>query len=134
MTIQYYGQPFIFKADFSDFNYVNDPIAERLNERVTMYDSQQISFEDGVYSVDEDRDGNTDYAFGDPDFAFVQFRSNMVFRWEYIPGSEIFLVWSQGITGLGDVNDSFGTIIDQELLGQRPLNTFLLKATYRFVF
>ncbi|PQB05181.1 DUF5916 domain-containing protein [Aureitalea marina] len=134
MTIQYYGQPFIFKANFSDFNYVNDPIAEGLNERVTLYDNQQISFEDGVYSVDENRDGTTDYAFGDPDFAFVQFRSNMVFRWEYIPGSEIFLVWSQGITGLGDVNDSFGTIIQDELLGQRPQNTFLLKATYRFVF
>ncbi|MEM7085187.1 MAG: DUF5916 domain-containing protein [Bacteroidota bacterium] len=133
LTIQYYGQPFIFKAKFSNFNYVNNPVAEDLNDRVTWYGNNQISFEDDLYSVDEDRDGETDYAFGNPDFAFVQFRSNLVVRWEYIPGSEIFLVWSQGITGLGDVNNDFGTIIDNQLLSARPQNTFLVKATYRFV-
>ncbi len=133
LTIQYYGQPFIFKAKYSNFNYVNNPIAEDLNERVTWYGNNQISFEDDVYSIDEDADGSADYAFGNPDFAFVQFRSNLVVRWEYIPGSEIFLVWSQGITGLGDVNNSIGDIIDNQLLGHRPQNTFLVKATYRFV-
>lgn len=133
LTIQYYGQPFIFKASFTNFNYVNDATAVDLNERVTWYDDNQISFSDGLYSVDEDRDGNTDYAFGNPDFAFVQFRSNLVLRWEYIPGSEIFLVWSQGITGLGDPSNDFNTIIDNQLLQQRPQNTFLIKATYRFV-
>ena len=133
LTIQYYGQPFIFKASFSNFNYVNDATAEDLSQRVTWYDQNQISFADGLYSVDEDRDGNTDYAFGDPDFAFVQFRSNLVLRWEYIPGSEIFLVWSQGITGLGDPDNDFSAIIDNQLFGQRPQNTFLIKATYRFV-
>ena len=106
LTIQYYGQPFIFKAKYSNFNFVNQSEAEDLNERVTWYNNNQISFADGVYSVDEDGDNEVDYSFGDPDFAFVQFRSNLVLRWEYIPGSEIFLVWSQGITGLGDVNNS----------------------------
>jgi len=133
LTIQYYGQPFIFKAKFSNFNYVNRSEAEDLNERVTWYDGDQISFADDTYSVDEDRDAEVDYQFGNPDFAFVQFRSNLVLRWEYIPGSEIFLVWSQGITGLGDVNNDFGTIIDNQLLSERPQNTFLIKATYRFV-
>ena len=133
LTIKYYGQPFIFKASFTNFNYVNDATAEDLSQRVTWFDEQQISFADGLYSVDEDRDGTTDYAFGDPDFAFVQFRSNLVLRWEYIPGAEIFLVWSQGITGLGDPSNDFNTIIDNQLLQQRPQNTFLIKATYRFV-
>lgn len=133
LTIQYYGQPFIFKAKFSNFNYVNNPIAEDLNERVTWFNNDQISLQDGVYAVDEDMDDEVDYSFGNPDFAFVQFRSNLVVRWEYIPGSEIFLVWSQGITGLGDVNNDFGNIIENQLLGQRPQNTFLVKATYRFV-
>jgi len=133
LTIQYYGQPFIFKAKFSNFNYVNNPVSEDLNERVSLYGNNQISFADDVYSVDEDQDGEADYSFGNPDFAFVQFRSNLVLRWEYIPGSEIFLVWSQGITGLGDVNNDFGSIIDNQLLSARPQNTFLVKATYRFV-
>ena len=125
--------PFIFKAKYNSFNYVNNPIAADLNDRVTWYNDNQIGLEDGVYMVDENTDGITDYSFRDPDFAFVQFRSNLVVRWEYIPGSEIFLVWSQGITGLGDVDNSFGEIIDNQLLSQKPENTFLIKATYRFV-
>ncbi|MAZ73604.1 MAG: hydrolase, partial [Flavobacteriaceae bacterium] len=129
LTIQYYGQPFIFTADFSDFNYVNDAIAKDLNDRVTNYTTDQIRLENGTYGVDEDRDGAIDYSFGDPDFAFVQFRSNLVVRWEYIPGSEIFLVWSQGVTGAGDPANSFSTIVDNQLLSQKPQNTFLLKAT-----
>lgn len=133
LTIQYYGQPFIFKAKYTNFNYVNDPVAKDLNDRVTWYNDNQIDLQDGAYLIDENGDGNTDYAFGDPDFAFVQFRSNLVVRWEYIPGSEIFLVWSQGITGIGDPSNSFGDIIDNQLLSQRPENTFLIKATYRFV-
>ncbi len=133
LTIQYYGQPFIFKANFSDFNYVNNASAEDLNDRITRYNGNQISFQDGVYRVDEDVNGTVDYAFGNPDFAFVQFRSNLVARWEYIPGSEIFLVWSQGITGFGDVNDSFNGIANDQIFNQKPENTFLIKATYRFV-
>ncbi|MBT8288121.1 MAG: hydrolase, partial [Bacteroidia bacterium] len=133
LTIQYYGQPFIFKAKYDNFNYVNNPIAADLNDRVTWYDDNQITLDNDVYLIDENRDGTTDYAFGNPDFAFVQFRSNLVVRWEYIPGSEIFLVWSQGITGLGDVSNNFGDLIDNQLLSQQPENTFLIKATYRFV-
>jgi len=85
------------------------------------------------FRVDEDTDGNDDYSFGNPDFAFVQFRLNLVAPWEYIPGSEIFLVWSQGVDGFGDVNNSFADIVDNQLFSQKPQNTFLIKATYRFV-
>ena len=133
LSIQYYGQPFISRGTYTDFNYVNNPTAEPLTERVTLYDPNQISLADGTYSIDEDSDAITDYQFGDPDFAFVQFRSNLVLRWEYIPGSEIFLVWSQGVTGFGDPMGSLGSNLDNQILGQRADNTFLLKATYRFI-
>lgn len=133
LTIQYYGQPFIFKANYSNLNYVVDPVAEDLNKRVAWYADDQVTFEDDTYLIDENRDQVTDYSIANPDFAFVQFRSNLVARWEYIPGSEIFLVWSQGVTGLGDVNNNFRTIVDNQLLQQRPQNTFLIKATYRFM-
>ncbi|MEO2063983.1 MAG: DUF5916 domain-containing protein [Christiangramia sp.] len=133
LTIQYYGQPFIFKADYSELNYVNDATAKNLDQRVTWYKNDQIRFEDDTYYIDENRDQNIDYTVSNPDFAFVQFRSNLVARWEYIPGSEIYLVWSQGITGLGDVNNRFSGIVDNQLLRQRPQNTFLIKATYRFI-
>ncbi len=133
LSIQYYGQPFIFNAEFSDFNYVTNPIAEDLSERVNWYGQDQIMLENGVYNVDENLDGEVDYAFDDPNFSYVQFRSNLVLRWEYIPGSEIFLVWSQGITGIGDPTNDFETILDNQLFSRKPHNTFLIKATYRFV-
>lgn len=133
LTIQYYGQAFIFKARFFDFNYVNDPIAEDLNNRVSFYNPNQIGLTDGVYQVDENQDGVVDYTFGDPNFSFGQFRSNLVVRWEYIPGSEIFLVWSQGVTGFGDSRENFERTVDNLIFSRKPQNTFLVKATYRFV-
>ncbi len=133
LTIQYYGEPFISRGRYTDFNFVNNPIARDLAERVTLYDQEQISFADDVYSIDEDRNGTTDYTIDNPDFAFVQFRSNLVLRWEYIPGSEIFLVWSQGVTGGGDPGDHLFRSLNNQILDQQPENTFLIKATYRFV-
>ncbi len=135
LSIQFYGQPFIARGTYTDFNFVNNPIAEDLNERVTLYDASQISRinNTGSYLIDENLDGTTDYEIEDPDFAFVQFRSNLVVRWEYIPGSEIFLVWSQGVNGLGDAMDSLGRSLDGQILNQKMDNTFLIKATYRFV-
>nr|WP_242610701.1 DUF5916 domain-containing protein [Aquimarina brevivitae] len=132
LTIQYYGQPFISRGRYTDFNFVNDATAEDLNQRVTLYEDDQISYANGRYTIDEDG-GGADYSFSDPDFAFVQFRSNLVVRWEYIPGSEIFLVWSQGINGLGDAQNNLFRSLDNQILNQQPENTFLIKATYRFV-
>jgi hypothetical protein len=133
LSIQYYGQPFISRGRYSDLNYVNNSIAEDLNERITLYDTDQISLDNGSYLIDEDRDGNTDYSFGQPDFSFVQFRSNLVARWEYIPGSEIFLVWSQGVTGLDNPANSLGEAIRNQVIDRKKENTFLIKVTYRFV-
>lgn len=133
LSIQYYGQPFLFKANYSNYNYVNNPVAEDLNERVTWYNEQQISLLEDVYYVDENIDGKTDYAFGKPDFSYSQYRSNLVVRWEYIPGSEVFFIWSQGVTGIGDASEEFTAIVEDQIFGQQPQNTFLIKFTYRFV-
>ena len=133
LTIQYYGQPFIANGVYSDFNYVTNAAAKRLDDRVAFYDAQQLKKENGSYFVDQDRDGSSDFSFSDPDFSFVQFRSNLVMRWEYIPGSELFLVWSQGITS--SILSSYGLFegFESGILDQRPQNIFLLKATYRFI-
>ena len=88
--------------------------------------------ENGSYFVDQDRDGSSDFSFSDPDFSFVQFRSNLVMRWEYIPGSELFLVWSQGATGFANPMDGLGFSLRDQILNQKLENTFLIKATYRF--
>jgi hypothetical protein len=45
----------------------------------------------------------------------------------------VFFVWSQGVTGFGDALYDFNTIVDNQLFSQTPQNTFLIKATYRFM-
>lgn len=135
LSIQYYGEPFISRGTYTDFNYVNNPIAESLNERVTLFSENQISQSNSTdnYLIDEDFDGITDYQIENPDFSYVQFRSNLVLRWEYVPGSEIFLVWSQGVVGAGNPGETLGRNLDRQILGQKKDNTILLKATYRFI-
>jgi hypothetical protein len=138
MSIQFYGQPFIARGRYSDFNYVNNPTAESINDRVLLYNDHQISagFDlegNEIYMIDENIDTIEDYRFNKPDFSFVQFRSNLVARWEYIPGSEIFLVWSQGVVGFDDPTKSLGSSLRNQIVNQQKDNTFLIKVTYRFV-
>jgi hypothetical protein len=72
-------------------------------------------------------DGAVDYAFGKPDFNFQQFRSNLVIRWEYSPGSALFVVWSQGRTGSTN-EGSFSLEQDmRDLFAVYPDNVFLVK-------
>ncbi len=135
LTVQYYGQPFVSNGNYNNFKYVTNSAASRLTDRYHIYDNNQIEFSDlsNTYQVDEDQDGIFDYSFGKPDFSVIQFRSNLVLRWEYIPGSELFLVWSQGISSSGDYNESLTENLNDYWLAQKPSNTFLIKATYRFL-
>ena len=135
LSIQYYAQPFISRGRYSNFKRVTNPVADNLNDRFYEFNGNEISFDSGTgsYQVDEDTDGTTDYSIGDPDFSFVQFRSNLVVRWEYIPGSEIFLVWSQGVTGLVDPETKLLRGLEQGIVDRQPENIFLIKATYRFM-
>ncbi len=134
LTVQYWGQPFVSRGRYMNFKYITDPQAGSFNDRFNLYSNAQLSLDEdaGAYLVDEDANGITDYSFGQPDFSFVQFRSNLVVRWEYIPGSEVFLVWSQGVTGSGDPGNGLFANLDDQILGQEKDNTFLIKATYRF--
>ncbi|GLU42765.1 DUF5916 domain-containing protein [Allomuricauda sp. NBRC 101325] len=134
LTIQYWGQPFISRGRYSNFKHITDPLAKNFEDRFVQYSPQQTSYSDGVYGIDEDLDGIDDFTFDDPDFSFVQFRSNLVIRWEYIPGSEIFLVWSQDVSRSGDPTAGLLPSLGDNIFGQKPQNIFLLKATYRFVF
>lgn len=133
LTIQYWGQPFVSRGRYANFKLVTDPLAKNFDDRITPFNDNQISLSENIYSVDENLDGIVDYKFGDPDFSVVQFRSNLVFRWEYIPGSEIFLVWSQDISQTGNAKEELFQNLEDHIFGQKPKNIFLIKATYRFV-
>jgi hypothetical protein len=57
----------------------------------------------------------------------------LVIRWEYRPGSTLYLVWSQGRTDLfsDDINFTTGSGL-RDLFRLHPQDVFLLKFTYRF--
>jgi len=134
LSVQLYGQPFVSAGKYSRFKAVTDPKTRVWADRYHVFEGSEIAYDEtsGTWRVDENGDGAADFSFGTPDFNFLQFRSNLVVRWEYRPGSALFLVWSQGRTGYDSLGDfrfgrDFGNLFDV-----RPDNVFLIKFSYGF--
>lgn len=135
LTLQYYGQPFITRPIYDHFGYVSDPLNKNYDDRFHVYTPSQISSGNSKFFVDENSDGTIDYSFNAPDFNFVQFRSNMIVRWEYKPGSELYFVWSQGNTAAAFAEldtPIFKSLLDNAF-AEQSVNSFLIKVTYRFL-
>lgn len=133
LSIQYWGQPFFFSGDYHSFKKVTDAGNKDFQSQFHIYTDNEISYdsEDNIYNVDETKDGITDYSFENPDFSFYEFRSNFVVRWEYVPGSTAYLVWSQGRNG--DTENGSFYISDRirNLADAKANNVFLIKLSYR---
>lgn len=134
LTLQYYGQPFISRVRYFDYKRITDPQAKLFYDRFVSLE-QEFTYDDlsETFNVDENQDGTIDYSFGNPDFSFIQFRSNMVARWEYTPGSELFLVWTQSNTNFGDPAEGVLPSLTDNLFNNKGTNIFLIKWTYRFL-
>jgi hypothetical protein len=89
--------------------------------------------DDNIYEVREAEGGaGSQYSFDNPDFSFREFRSNLVVRWEYRPGSALYVVWSQGRTSDDALyDDSFGHNLDA-LWRSEARNVFLVKLQHWF--
>ena len=134
LSIQYWGQPFVAAGDYSKFKRITDPLADRFNDRYHLFSSNEITYEKNsdLYLIDENQDSNTDYVFENPDFNVKEFLSNLVVRWEYVPGSVLYVVWSQSRNG-SDPDGRF--IINEDIRDMfkiTPHNVFLIKLSYRF--
>jgi len=131
ISLQFWGQPFIASGDYSEFKRITDPDASVYRERFSTFSEEQISPGDNMYRIDEDRNGVIDYTIRNPDFNVLQFKSNLVARWEYSPGSTLYLVWSQNRNGFHPSGRfAFGNDF-QDLFSIYPRNVFLVKFTYR---
>ncbi len=65
-----------------------------------------------------------------PDFNRQFFNTNVVLRWEYLPGSTLFLVWSQARSSRsGEYFSTFGNDFDATFQAA-PANVMLLKVSY----
>jgi hypothetical protein len=63
-------------------------------------------------------------------FSFTSVRSSAVFRWEYLPGSTLFLVWNEN-QSVEEKNGLFQVGRSLDSLGQtRSNHIFMVKATY----
>jgi hypothetical protein len=134
LSVQFYGQPFIGSGQYSRFKRITEPRSRVWDARYRIFAGSELALDgaSGLYSVDENGDGAPDYTFGRPDFNFLQFRSNLVLRWEYSPGSALYVVWSQGRTGaFSEGNLSFGRDLGR-LFDAPQENVFLIKFSYCF--
>ena len=109
LSFQLYAQPFITSGDYSNLRELTNARADRYEDRFASFAGPEPE-----------------------DFNVKQFRSNSVLRWEYRPGSVLFLVWQQGRQdfrnpGTYNVGRDFG-----DLFRTRADNTFLIKASYWF--
>jgi hypothetical protein len=141
LTIQYWGQPFVASGRYYDYKYILDPIADKYTDRFHVYTDGELTPQDGYNQIDENLDGTIDYTFNTGDFNVKEFLSNLVVRWEYSPGSSVYLVWSQtrsgyNPTGKMDYLNDMGDLFDRQLFRDDDnytlKNVFLLKFSYRF--
>ena len=134
LSIQFYGMPFVSAGKYTAFKRVTDSRAKDYSSRYRLFGPDELVYEAAGrrFIVDENVDGAADYSFGNPDFNFREFRSNLVLRWEYIPGSTLYVVWSQGRTGSLS-EGTFNMSRDfSDLFGIHPHNVFLVKFSYCF--
>ena len=67
-----------------------------------------------------------------PDFSFNEFRSNLVARWEYRPGSTLYLVWEHTMSNRDkQYRAGWGNNLDH-MFGLPATNVFMVKMNYYF--
>jgi Domain of unknown function (DUF5916)/Carbohydrate family 9 binding domain-like len=113
VSLQGYVQPFVSKGTYRDIRQLSPtPRAARYDDRYAAYDNPGVTGTPGGFN-------------------FKEYQSNLVFRWEYQPGSTLFVVWNEGRQGYAPQRggDGFGGDV-QDLFRLHPQNTFLIKLSY----
>jgi len=109
MSLQLYAEPFVTAGHFTDVRELAAPRARSYDARFRPYTG----------------------AAPDADFNEKSFNSSVVARWEYRPGSTLFVVWTQGRDQSDRDVGSFSASRDyRNLFAARPDNVFLIKAAY----
>lgn len=129
ISIQFYGAPFTSTAQFSSFKLMENTTSRTYEERFHALSADALTLSDGLYTVKE---GDKTYKFANPDFRFNEFRSNLVARWEYQPGSTLYLVWEHRMSDRDNqYTSAWGSNLDR-MFGLPSTNTFMIKMNYWF--
>lgn len=132
MSILYYGSPYFSIGNYNNFKRVDNAGSMDQLERYYQYESNEYSFdqETEVYTFNEA--GKEVFTMENPDFSYAQFRSNLIFRWEYKLGSVFYFVWAHEQTKNENIynpkfDDSF-----TNLFVSSPGDVFMIKFSYWF--
>ena len=133
LTLELYMQPLIASGAYSQYREFAAPRQQRkLVYGVDVGTDSVVAGSPQQHWIDPDGPSGPSPKFliSDPSFTFRSLRGNAVLRWEYHPGSTLFVVWTRsGSSSLSRGNIDFGT--DAGALFQGPSsNVFLVKVNY----
>jgi hypothetical protein len=134
LTLELFAQPLIASGDYENYK---EFVAPRTVEKRT-FDATQLTAERDAttgritrYHLDADRNPLTPaLTFSNLDFNFRSLRGNAVARWEYRPGSTLFLVWTQNRSSEDPVGDFQFRRDRSALFDAKADNVFLVKVNY----
>jgi len=129
ISVQFYGSPYTSTGKYNRFKGAANTLSRTYEERFDEYIGDEISYENGIYAVNKN---GSQFSFSNPDFSFNEFRSNLVARWEYRPGSTLYLVWEHTMSNRDNhVISGWGNNIDR-MFGLPATNVFMVKMNYWF--
>jgi hypothetical protein len=114
LTLDFYGEPFAASGRYLSFGDLTAAATREIRTFGTG-GTDALRLEDGTLQVIE---GTTSFLVRNRDFNVRSFRSNLVLRWEWRPGSLLYVVWQQdraheemggSRASVGDMLRSFGT-------------------------
>jgi hypothetical protein len=103
MTLEWYAEPFASSGRYYDFGELQAAGSKWLRTYGT--DGTTITeVAPGEYQV---TDGSDTFTIEQSDFNILSYRTNLVLRWEWRPGSTMFIVWQQNRAD----ETSFGNLV-----------------------
>lgn len=129
LSVQVYAQPFISAGSYSEYKELADPRAASYEDRYHIFSDAELSRDALVVNANR-ADNSGAFSWNAPDFNFRELRSNLVLRWQYLPGSTFFFIWSQGRSSFVE-DGTFQLGSDAgELLRADGEHVVLVKLTY----
>ena len=126
LTLEAYVEPFASSGRYSAHGELEAARSKYLRTYGT--DGTTIQREsDGSYTV---TDGSDTFSIPNLDFNVVSFRANLVMRWEWSPGSTLFVVWQQNRSGFEESGDLVGLSNLGDAFRAQGDNFFAIKLTY----
>jgi hypothetical protein len=132
LTLELFAQPFVATGQFDRFKeFLRPRSIARRDFDAAQLQPVVVNGRTESYQLDPDRNPATaNFSFANPDFNFRSLRGNAVLRWEYRPGSTLFLVWQQQRSAEEPFGDFDLGRDAPAVFNAPPDNIFVVKVSY----